>query len=67
MTELLTREISKEQFDRAIKEHNGYIAPVDKEEIFSMSELCGYGVYGARAAEQDGKYYVVYRLGLSCD
>jgi len=60
------REISKEIYDRA-DGYNGLIADEDKEKVFSVAELCGYGVYLPRAFERDGKYYVSYERGDSCD
>lgn len=62
----LSREITKEQYDRAIG-HRGHIAGEDYEDIFTKAELCGYGVYSAMAYERDGKYYVGFCLGSSCD
>ena len=60
------RKITKEQFDRA-QQNRGYIANVDRPDIFNVSELCGYGVYSPLAFERDGEYYVSYLLGESCD
>jgi hypothetical protein len=60
------REITKEQYDRAM-ENRGYITSQDEADIFSMAELCGYGVYSAMADMVDGKYYVKFYLGGSCD
>ncbi len=62
------REISKEMYDRA-QVNKGYLTGADCKEIFSIQELCGYGIYGAQVTkdETDGKYYVVYSRGSSCD
>jgi hypothetical protein len=60
------KEISKEIYDRAMQ-NNKYITEADKNEIFTISQLCGYGVYGAIAVEEDGKYYCKYSMGSSCD
>ena len=60
------RKISKEIYDRS-KNYNGFITTDDERQIFTISELCGYGVYGARAVEEDGEYYVAFSLGSSCD
>lgn len=61
-----TREITKEQYDRAMK-NNKYITEEDKKTIFTESEIWGYGVYSPKVAEKDGKYYVNYESGDSCD
>lgn len=60
------REITKEQYERA-KPNRNYIAVEDMADIFTVSELYGYGVYGARACKEDDKYYVYYSIGNSCD
>lgn len=60
------REISKEVYDRAV-ENNGLLSDADKDEVFSIAELCGYGVYLPRVFERDGEYYVSYERGDSCD
>lgn len=60
------KEITKEIYDRA-KEKGGYIASEDMSKVFSISQLCGYGVYTPKVFEKDGKYYVSFYLGSSCD
>lgn len=60
------REITKEVYDRA-QDNRGYITGADKRALFSDAELFGYGLYSARAHEIDGKYYMSYGLGDSCD
>lgn len=60
------RKINKEIYDRAM-EHNGYITEEDKEKVFCISEIYGYGVYGAQAKEENGEYYVYFSMGDSCD
>lgn len=60
------REITKEVYDRAIENH-GYIASQDMSDVFSISELCGYGVYGAVAVKEGDKYFCKFKLGSSCD
>lgn len=60
MLERIKREITKEQYERATQEH-------DARGIFTDSEVMGYGVYGTKYAEENGKYYVTYSLGSSCD
>ena len=60
------REITKEQYERA-KPNRNYIADEDMADIFTASELYGYGVYGARAYKEYDKYYAYYSIGDSCD
>lgn len=62
--EVLFREITAEQYARA---KNGYLTEKDRETVFSPSELYGYGVYGGDVIERDGKYYVRFSLGSTCD
>lgn len=66
MTDYIKREITKEQYDRAMK-CGGYISKEDEKDIFSDWEIWGYGVYGAKTIEEDGVYYVRFQLGSSCD
>ena len=60
------REITKEQYERAMQ-HGGYIAKEDESAIFTTAEIWGYGVYSTKVKEENGKYYVHYELGSSCD
>lgn len=60
MTKDITRQITEEQYFKAVNEH-------DATDIFSEREVCGYGVYNERFYQTDGKYYVRYQLGSSCD
>lgn len=62
----MKREIDKEIYDRAMA-NNGFIVSADKGNVFTISELCGYGVYRPMVKEENGKYYVYYTLGDSCD
>ena len=55
----ITEEITKEAYDKA-KEKGVY-------SLFSVAMLMGYGVYGASVTEEDGKYYLTYSKGSSCD
>jgi hypothetical protein len=64
--EVLLREITYEQYERA-KAKSGYLTEEDRETVFYPSELYGYGVYGGDVIERDGKYYVRYSLGSTCD
>lgn len=64
--EVLLREITAEQYERA-KAKSGYLTEEDRETVFYPSELYGYGVYGGDVIERDGKYYVRFSLGSTCD
>ena len=66
INEVLLREITAEQYERA-KAKSGYLTEEDREIVFYPSELYGYGVYGGDVIERDGKYYVRYSLGSTCD
>ena len=59
-------EISKEVYDRAVA-NNGKITREDEKEIFDISILCGYGLYGTSVMEENGKYYCRYWRGSTCD
>ena len=56
----IRREITKEQAEKVIHEK-------DWSDIFDVSEVYGYGVYGERVREENGKYYVEFYRGESCD
>ena len=60
------REITKEQYDRAIQ-NGGLIDDIDRRDIFTESERYGYGIYSPMAFTQDGKYMVAYFRGNTCD
>lgn len=60
------KEITKEQYDRAMQNH-GYITKDDRNKVFTVSEIYGYGVYGDKVTEDKGKYYVDYSIGSTCD
>lgn len=60
------KEISKEIYDKAVA-NNGTVPDSAYKDIFSVSELIGYGVYRVSAFEKDGKYFVKYQRGDSCD
>ena len=59
-------EIGKEFYDRAM-ENGGHITKEDEYKLFSPSIIYGYGLYGTSVFERDGKYYVSYSCGDSCD
>lgn len=60
------REITAEQYERAMKNH-GIIADCDKPDIFTASELYGYGVYLPQVYIDGGKYICSFNRGDSCD
>lgn len=62
--EVLEREITEAQYHRA---HSGILIEADRKTVFSASELYGYGVYGDNVFEKEGKYYVSFSLGSTCD
>ena len=62
----LIKEISKDIYDRAITNRK-YITFEDEEKIWDISERCGYGIYNDQVFEKDGKYFVEYDRGESCD
>ena len=66
MTDYETTEINKEVYDRA-QANGGCLTKEDKEALFSPSILWGYGLYEDRIYEEDGKYWLRYRTGSSCD
>jgi len=59
----INREISKSDYDEYKK--------MDIDDVMeiqcSKSELYGYGVYGFRVEEENGKYFIRYVRGDSCD
>lgn len=61
-----TRKITKEQYERAIK-NNGILTEEDENVVFTTSEMCGYGIYGMSVMENHGQYYVTFKIGGSCD
>ena len=60
------REITKDQYDRAMQ-NGGVVTGADRQDIFSDAERYGYGIYGARAFQEDGKYMVAFFRGETCD
>ena len=58
-TATFTNEISKEDYEKALKE--------GASSLVSDSIKMGYGLYGSSVSEVDGKYYLTYERGSSCD
>lgn len=52
-------EISKEEYEKALKE-GAYC-------LINEAIIRGYGAYGARVNQIEGKYYLSYMRGDSCD
>lgn len=59
-------EISKEDFEKYREMGNAFSGWYGENKV-SDSVRMGYGYYGAFLEEGDGKYYVVVRMGNSCD
>lgn len=62
-----TKEITKEIYDIAMEKGNGHIPSKMEMEVFGPAICCGYGLYSTRVREEDGKYYVDYTRGSTCD
>ena len=63
----ITRQITEEQFDRAMA-NKGYIDDADQDAVFTASELYGYGVYAQRVFRNgNGQPCVSFMRGESCD
>ena len=65
-----TREITKEEYDEIMEasDGRGFVPANLEEKYFSISVLCGYGLYGTRVYKgDDGKYYLWFKTGDSCD
>ena len=60
------RKIPKDIYDHALQNRN-CITKEDFDKVFTISEMCGYGVYSPLVFERDGEYFVGYCLGSSCD
>jgi len=62
------KKITKEEYDEIMAANErGYVPKSMMERFFSVSEICGYGVYGAHAYEKDGEYGISYSTSDSCD
>lgn len=60
------REISRDVYDRAMKNHRR-ITTEDMCDVFSRAEMCGYGIYSTYVTERDGRYIVVFEMGENSD
>lgn len=54
----IKREITKEEYE--VGQKNPYY-------LISDNIKMGYGAYGAQVSEEDGKYYLTFSMGSSCD
>ena len=60
------KEITEDQYKRAIS--NGKcLTKEDKQEVFTEKELYGYGIYSTQVYAENGKTYVQYVRGDTCD
>ena len=59
------REVNKEFYEDCVKNNNGCIK--DPVEFFGDCLWYGYGVYGVELFERDGKYFVGFSQGSTCD
>lgn len=63
----IKRELTKEKYDQLTsmpyKDREKALFPDGIPDAWAM----GYGYYGHEFAQKDGKYYVVFRIGDSCD
>ena len=55
----ITREITEEEYKQAQEKGSDSLVP---EYV-----VCGYGLYGSNVYEQDGKYFLKWVQGASCD
>ena len=60
------RKLTKEQYDRAAN-NNMCLTKEDYLNVFTESEIMGYGVYSEKIIEEDGEYYIQFLLGSTCD
>lgn len=63
------REISKVVYDEHVIQNHKELSDWIENEVAMKSSFppMGYGYYGGRLFEQDGKYYVSWRHADSCD
>ena len=62
------RKITKEDYDEIMAANEkGYVPDSMLDRFFSVSEICGYGVYGARACKKGDEYVISYSTSDSCD
>jgi len=59
-------EISREMYTNYMARPKAEWLP-EVEKTIPESWICGYGYYGTELRAMDGKYYLVYSIGDSCD
>ena len=64
-----TREITAEQYAEIMAASNGrgFVPSNLETKYFDESILWGYGLYGTSVKTENGKYYLTYSRGESCD
>ena len=63
-----TWEITKEQWeDNTCINLRGERVVKDELKMFGESLCYGYGIYGTYCYEEDGKYFVKFSRGSTCD
>lgn len=60
----ITREITKEKYDY-YKSQPSVSSAIETD--MSDDIIYGYGYYGGSVYESDGKYYMKYSIGNSCE
>ena len=59
-------EIEKDLYEQ-IHAHGDIMTKAEENEYFSDAIRWGYGLYGTYVFEKDGKYWLKYSRGDSCD
>ncbi len=64
----IKKEISKEEYERYTEMSYKQFQDETKETI-PIEWFCGYGWYGGRLYKdtEDNKYYIIHKIGNSCD
>lgn len=66
-------EVTREEYERAKAgakdqtRNSFYMTDEDIKKHFSVSIICGYGLYNCQIREEGGKYICSYWTGDSCD
>lgn len=62
------KELTKEEWEQYTEVTKSGIRIVSNElKVFGESLCMGYGIYGTRCYEEDGRYFVDYSRGETCD
>lgn len=62
----LENEISKEEYERMSAMTYGELTEEIEKNLPDYIKW-GYCYYGHRLEEKDGKYYLIYKIGSTCD